>query len=167
MFNREELNGSDPDRNALSGLRIVCIPAGDEADELAGMMIGQLLEHLGCDVRHMPFAPGAALLDEIAKDSPQIAIVSALPPFAVGRARSLGKRLRQRYPELKTILGLWNFDGDAAKAQERLRPGDTDMIATSLHQTILLLSETNQSTGSGDHTQAPTTLHKDVIATRL
>ena len=162
MFNREELNGSDPDRNALSGLRIVCIPAGDEADELAGMMIGQLLEHLGCDVRHMPFAPGVTLLDEIAKDSPQIAIVSALPPFAVGRARSLGKRLRQRYPELKIILGLWNFEGDAAKAQERLRPGDAVMIATSLRQAISLLSATNQSTGSGNSTQAQTTL-----ATRL
>jgi hypothetical protein len=162
MFNREGLNGTDPDHTALSGLRVVCIPAADEADELAALMIGQLLEQLGCDVRQMPFALSETPLDEMARDISQIAIVSAFLPFAVGKARSLCKRLRQRYPELKIILGLWNFEGDAARAQERLRPGGVDMIATSLQQAISLLSATNQSTGSGNSTQTQTTL-----ATRL
>jgi len=166
MFEGEGLNGSDPDQTALSGALIVCIPAGDEADELVATMMGQLLERLRCDVRHIPFAPSAKLLDEIEKDIPQIVIVSALPPFAVGQARSLCKRLRQGYRELKIILGLWNFEGDTAKARERLGPGGADTIATSLQQAILLLSETNSSIESNNHTQAPTTLHKEVTATR-
>jgi len=165
--NGNEVNGNDRDDCELSGLRVVCIPVVDEADELVAMMMGQLLERLGCDVRHMPFAPSAKILDEMAKDIPQIAIVSALPPFALGQARSLCKRLRQRYRGLQIILGLWNFEGGVAKAQERVGPSGADMIATSLQQAISLLSETNQVIRPGNQAQAQTTLDRNVIAARL
>jgi predicted PurR-regulated permease PerM len=167
VFDDDEVNGNDRDDCELSGLRVVCIPAVDEADELVAIMMGQLLERLGCDVRYLPFASTAKLLDEMAKDIPQIAIVSALPPFALGQARSLCKRLRQRYRGLKIILGLWNFEGGVAKAQEQVGPGGADMIATSLQQAISLLSETNQVIRPGNQAQAQTTLHRNVIAARL
>lgn len=145
MFDRAELNESSSDQTALSGLRVVCIPAADEADELVAMMIAQLLKRLGCDVRHLSIAPSANVLDEVATDAPQVALVSALPPFATGRARSLCKRLRQRHPQLKIVLGLWTFGGGMAKAQERVGPGCADAVATSLQQAVFLISKANQS----------------------
>jgi predicted PurR-regulated permease PerM len=166
VFNRDGLNGSEPPHTALSGLRIVCIPAGDEADELVAIMLGQLLERFGCDVRHAPIAAGPKLSDEVARDIPQVAIVSALPPFAVGQARSLCKRLRQHHPGLKIILGLWNFEGDVVKAEERLGAGGADMIVASLQQAISLLAEKNQVIGSSNQAQAQSTAPQDIIATR-
>jgi len=166
MFNDDAVKGDGRD-SALTGLRIVCIPAGDEADELVALMLGQLLARLGCDVRHMRIAPDSKLLDEITRDIPQVVIVSALPPFAVGQARSLCRRVRQGHPDLKILLGLWNFEGDAAKAQERLGPGGADMIATTLEQAISLLSENNQPLGRSDRSLPQTPPQNDVIATRL
>lgn len=153
LFDQGGLNGTDLDHITLSGVRIVCIPAGDEADELVAVMIGQLLERLGCEVRYMPLAPSAKLLDEMANDVPQIVIVSALPPFAVGQARSLCKRLRQRHPGLEIILGLWNFESGIGRGQERLGSGGADMIATSLQQAISLLAENKQMIGSSHRAQ--------------
>ncbi len=135
---------SDPDRAALAGLRVDCIPAADEADELVAMMAAQLLQRLGCDVRQLPVTPRANLWNELAGDASRVVIISALAPFAVGQARLLGKRLRQRQPNLKILVGLWNFEGGPAKAQERAGPGVADMFATSLEQAVSLLAGTSR-----------------------
>ena len=166
-FDPGGLNGTHRDDATLSGVRFVCIPAGDEADELVAMMIGQLLERSGCDARYLSFAPRADLLDEMAKDITHIAIVSALPPFAVGQARSLCKRLRQRHPELKIILGLWNFENGIAKGQERLGLGSADVVVTSLQQAISVLAEANLAVDSSNQAQTQSAVAPDIIATRL
>jgi len=164
-FNRDELNGSNPDHTALSGLSVVCIPAADEADELAALMIAQLLRRLGCHVHHLPIALHANILDEVATDTPRVALVSALPPFASGQARSLCKQLRKHHPELKIILGLWSFEGGVAKAQDRVGPGCADMVATSLQQVVSLLGQSNQSIGSSNQTPAQSAFRQDFIVT--
>jgi len=46
-------------RNEMA--RVVCIPAGDEADELVALLVGQMLERLGCQVVPMPVTPGDGL----------------------------------------------------------------------------------------------------------
>jgi predicted PurR-regulated permease PerM len=150
---------------ALSGLKVVCLPAGDEADELVAMMMAQVLKQLGCQVRHLPMAPRAIMLDQVAADGPQIALVSALPPFAVGQARSLCKRLRQRHPEAKIILGLWSFEGGAAKALDRIGSGVADGVVTSLEQAVLLLTETNPSIRTEAQTEPSRLLQQEIIAT--
>jgi predicted PurR-regulated permease PerM/methylmalonyl-CoA mutase cobalamin-binding subunit len=165
MFIRDGLNRNDLDHTALSGLRVVCIPAVDEADETVAIMIAQLLKRLGCDVRHLPIASRANILDEVATDAPQVVLVSALPPFAAGHARSLCKRLRQRHPRSKMILGLWTFEGGVVKAQERVGSCGADMVAISLQQAISFLDETNQSIRLRNQTQGQIAFRQDVIAT--
>lgn len=161
--NDGEVNRSDVDPTALSGLRVVCIPAADEADDLVAMMLVQLLQRVGCDVSHLPVTPRVNLLNDLATCAPQVAIVSALPPFAVGQARSLCKRLRQRQPNLKILVGLWNFDGGAAKAQDRVGPGIADTVVTTLQQAISLLIETRR--GSSNETRSPGSLHPEIVTT--
>jgi hypothetical protein len=114
----------------------------------------------------MPLASSAKLLNEITNDVPQIVIVSALPPFAAGQARSLCKRLRQRHPGLKIILGLWNLES-VVKGEERLGSGGADMIATSLQQVISLLAENNRTIGSSNRAQDQIAAPQYIIATRL
>jgi predicted PurR-regulated permease PerM len=159
-------------RTSLSGLRIICIPAADEADELVAIMLAQLLQRLGCEVSHLPFTSHANLVKEVASSAPQVAIVSALPPFAVGQARSLCKRLRlrQRHPDLKILLGLWNFEGGPAKAQERTGSGVADMIATSLEQAVSLLADTSyKSSKRTQSDDAPElgTFRQEIATTKL
>ena len=146
LFTPELEEESPLDLSALSGLRVVCIPAGDEADEIAAMIADQLLRRFGCDSRYLTIANRANLVNDLATESrPHLAIISALPPFAAGQARSLCKLLRQRYPEMKIAIGLWGVES-TAKAQERLGAGCTDLIVTTLREAVNLLADWRRST---------------------
>lgn len=132
------------------GAEIVCLPARDEADELVGMMFCQLLQQAGCAASYLAIGTVNDMLEQVAKGGFRIACVSALPPFAVGQARSLCKRLRARFPELKIMLGLWKFPGGVLKAQARVGAGCADGIATSLSEGLL---QTQMLSGGQAHSE--------------
>ena len=157
----DRVNRQHAGHTALSGLRVLCIPAADEADELVAMMLVQLLQRAGCDVRHVPASPRANLLNELATNAPTVVIVSALPPFAVGQSRSLCKRLRQRQPDLKIVVGLWSFEGGIGKAQDRVGPGVADVVVTSLQQAVSVLVDMKQ--GSSNEARSPVARYQENI----
>jgi hypothetical protein len=72
----------------------------------------------------------------VGKGDYRIALVSALPPFAVGQARSLCKRLHARFPDLVIVIGLWEFAGGVLKAQERVG-ASANAVATSLSEGLI------------------------------
>jgi hypothetical protein len=117
---------------------VACVPARDEADELVGMMLAQLLRQKGFH-RAASLAIGSVeeMLAQVAEGGCSIVCVSALPPFAVGQARSLCKRLRARFPDMAIIVGLWGFAGGVSKAQERVGPSCTDSVCTNLSEALL------------------------------
>jgi hypothetical protein len=116
---------------------IVCLPARDEADELVGMMFSQILRHAGYGATYLPIGTVDDMLAQVAQRGFRIVCVSALPPFAVGQARSLCKRLRAKFPDLHIVLGLWGFGGGVPKAQERVGTDCTDVVVTSLSEGLL------------------------------
>jgi len=121
----------------LEATRIACVPARDEADELVGMMFAQLLRQAGYNATHLAIGAVEDMLEQVAHGEYSIVCVSALPPFAVGQARSLCKRLRTGLPELKIVVGLWGFAGGVSKAQERVGSSSTDAVGTTLSEAIL------------------------------
>jgi hypothetical protein len=142
----EEAEASEPRSNALLPRQnILCVPARDEADELVGMMLAQLLRQAGYDSAHLAIGAVEEMLEQVSRSGCPLICVSALPPFAVGQARSLCKRLRAKFPDLAIVIGLWGFGGGVPKAQERVGPGCSDAVVTSLSEALLQvrrLSET-------------------------
>lgn len=131
------LNGNSSN-SRFTNARIVCVPARDDADELVAMMLAQLLRQAGNNnSRFLSIGTVDSMLDNVAQGDFQIACVSALPPFAVGQARSLCKRLRNRFPALAIIVGLWGFAGGTPKAQQRVGARCTDAVATTLSEALL------------------------------
>jgi hypothetical protein len=149
----------------LAGLRVICIPAGDEADELVAIMAEQLLTQLGCDVRRLPIVNREVAMEEIATDLSQVVFVSALPPFAAGHARSLCKLIRPRFPGVKIVLGLWGYEGGIAKAQDRAGFSCGEMLAVSLQQAISLLVDIKQSVVGNDESELDGSQLKGASAT--
>jgi predicted PurR-regulated permease PerM len=143
----------EPRFNALPNRRyILCVPARDEADELVGMMLAQLLRQAGDGAAHIAIGTVDQMLDQVSQSGCPIVCVSALPPFAVGQARSLCKRLRTKFPELAIVVGLWGFGGGVPKAQERVGPGCSDAVVTTLSEALLQvrrLSEIGSADESG------------------
>jgi methylmalonyl-CoA mutase cobalamin-binding subunit len=91
-----------------AAVHVLCLPAHDAGDEVAGLMLAQLLERRGYRVT----APSAASLAservELVEDRETDAVVvSATPPKAALHARYLLKRLSVRNPGTEVFLGLW------------------------------------------------------------
>jgi predicted PurR-regulated permease PerM len=134
----EELTASRP-----SGLTITCVPSKDEADEISGAMLAQVLRTAGHEAHALELGPVSTMLKELERMPGEVICVSALPPFATGQARSLCKQLRQCCPKVKLILGLWAFAGGAEKAQEKMGLNCADAVATSLAQVVSFVDQPN------------------------
>jgi len=102
-------------------LSILCIPARTEADEITAMMLAQVLANSGRLVQAISLASLASeLVDIVEQRKPDVICLSATPPAAAMHARHLCKRLRDRLPEMKLVVGLWDVQDDLSKARERI-----------------------------------------------
>ncbi len=116
-----------------SRLCVLCLPAHDEADEIAGMMLAQLLETRECLVHVVSVAAFVSEMgDLVAQHKADVVCISATPPSAVMHARHVCKRLRTRFPEVPLVVGLWNARGDLTKAQERIGCGAAAHVVSTL-----------------------------------
>jgi predicted PurR-regulated permease PerM len=113
-------------------LCILCLPASSEADELASLLLVQVLEASGHLVHVAPvLSTTGALLQLVEQRKPDVVCISATPPSAVMHARSLCKSLCERIPGLTVIVGLWNAHGDLDKAKARIGGGaNLHVVAT-------------------------------------
>jgi predicted PurR-regulated permease PerM len=116
---------------------VVCIPARDEADEIVGIMLSQLLERAGYQAQAISIGTTAEMLAQIKEVAPDMVCISALPPFALLHARDLYKRVRSNVPNARIIVGLWKFSGDPLKAAARFNIVGDDKLAITLAQTVL------------------------------
>jgi predicted PurR-regulated permease PerM len=121
---------------APPGGRILCIPANDEADEVTAAMLALLLEHSGCNVVTMMPDPTLQQLAFVQPAADDVFCISALPPFAFARARTLSHQLRMRFPGIRIVVGVWGFAGETERAMERFQTPRPDKLVTSLADAI-------------------------------
>jgi len=123
------------DRAGLPQICVLCLPAHGEGDELAAMMLAQIVDIRDCVVETVPAAATAAaseLVDYVEQRKADVVCISAAPPAAVAHARRLRLRLRRRFPELDLVVGLWNSPGDLTEAKERIGLDPRTQIVATL-----------------------------------
>jgi predicted PurR-regulated permease PerM/CheY-like chemotaxis protein len=102
-------------------VRIICLPARDQADEIAGLMLANLLHERGYSVTNVSAATLASeRVDMISRLKADLVVVSALPPGATVHARYLCKRIREKFPDIQLLVGIWNAKDNLEKTQKRL-----------------------------------------------
>lgn len=112
---------------------ILCLPARDEADEIAGIMLAQLLATRGFEAQVVSTKSLASeAVEQVREHEPEVVCISALPPFAATHARYIAKRLRPQFPEMRIVVGLWQTNPHSKKAEERLLASGIDRFVTSL-----------------------------------
>jgi predicted PurR-regulated permease PerM len=123
--------------------RIICLPANDRADEVTAAMLAQILEQAGHAALSLPIAHASLVemlaLLEIRQDD--VICISALPPFAFPPARTMCKLIRERFPKVKLVIGVWGFSGDTEKAKARFERTQPDRLLTSLAQAVEQIQE--------------------------
>jgi predicted PurR-regulated permease PerM len=132
---------------------VLCLPAHDEADEIVGLMLAQLLELKGQRaIAASQVALAGEMLELVETHEAGAVCISALPPAALAHSRYLCKRLHVKFPELPTVVGLWTSKADPKKSLDRLTCHGPVRLVTSvaaaiaeIHQMIqpLLLQRAN------------------------
>lgn len=119
-----------------SQVTIVCVPARAGSDELATIMLAQLLRNAG--YRAMEVNAGAIkeISTEASRDHANVIFLSCLPPFATSSVRSLCKRLAAAFPQRTIIIGLWHLDGGAEAGRERLGANCPGEILTQFSEVL-------------------------------
>ena len=126
-----------------TGARIICLPASDRADEVTAAMLAQLLEQAGHAALCLPatHASPTEMLALIELRPDDVICISALPPFAFPPARTMCKLIRERFPKLKLVVGVWGFSGDTEKAKARFERTQPDRLLTSIAQAVEQIQE--------------------------
>lgn len=111
----------------------LCLPARDEADELAARMAAQLLEREGVSARALSVAWLVGEVVAAVSDlRPRVVWICAVPPTALRHARYLCLRLRAERPELRILVVAWGWEEQLDGAAERLRAAGANYVVTSL-----------------------------------
>jgi hypothetical protein len=126
--------------------RALCIPTSDEADEITGAMLAQILERN--EISSIGFPLEAGIYETLVLLEPQpedVICLSALPPFAFAQARNVARKLRLKFPKTKLVIGVWGFSGDVKKAQDRFEEPRPDRILVSMADAVDYFKEWGKS----------------------
>jgi len=130
---------AESSRNAPAATRppqILGCPADDAADELALLMLRQLLDptRFTLEIISAEMLTGE-VLSVVEEQHVGLVCIGALPPGPLAPTRYLCKRLRARFPECNIVVGRWGLSEDWDKPQALLREAGADEVGTTLRET--------------------------------
>ncbi len=118
-------------------VRVLCLPAHDDADNGASLMLAQVLKLEGYDVAHVDVeALAAEMMDKIAQERPDIVCIVAIPPDAVIYTRYLCKRLVRRFEGVRLIAGLLGAKSQPEQLAARLRCDQVNKVVVTVRDAL-------------------------------
>lgn len=116
---------------------VLCLPARDDADELAARMLSNLLVSVGIDAQVVSNELLLSeMVEQVALRSPPVVCISALPPAAALHSRVLCKRLGAKFPAQPVVIGVWDAHADALAISKRLGGSGRETVVTTLAQAV-------------------------------
>jgi predicted PurR-regulated permease PerM/methanogenic corrinoid protein MtbC1 len=116
--------------------RLVCVPAHDVADELAGHMFAQLAVRGGTPVVLEYDMPRPEVQRRLAELGAEQVFISALAPFAYAQAREVCQDLRSHFPGLRIVVALWDLRAEAERYRKRLTAAGADEVVATLEEAV-------------------------------
>jgi len=136
-------NGKQSERSlaeqAAAPPAILCIPARDEADEIAALMVAQLLKQRGIVAQSLSAeALASECIRMVGESQTRIACITAVPPLGYTHARYLCRRLRDEFPDLKIVAAILT-EQPVDTLRKRKPPVVADELAASVKETLAAL----------------------------
>jgi predicted PurR-regulated permease PerM len=117
--------------------QVLCLPAKDQADELAARMLTKAACRRG--VRTKALA-GTGLshecLEELERQNSPVVCLSSVPPSGLRQVRYLCRRMRSHFPHVKLVVGAWGVKDEVNELKGRLTDCAPDGFVTSLKQAL-------------------------------
>ncbi len=121
-------------------MRVLSLPSRTEADEIAALMLAQLLNARGIGTKPMAASAFASeRLEEIGREKIQLACVSSVPPDGHLHTRYFCKRLRAQFPEMKIVVAIL-VGGNDPEARQKETSVPADEMARSLAEAVAEIS---------------------------
>jgi predicted PurR-regulated permease PerM len=129
---------------------VVCIPAGDQADELTTHMLVQVMERAFHQTLYLPASVSDEILSSLANEPSTVIFICAVPPFAFSQARALCQRVRSRLPHNRVVIGLWNPAEDPERGYDltRFGSGRPTAVVNSLGLAVRQVTQWHQEGAS-------------------
>jgi hypothetical protein len=130
-------------------VRIIACPARDEADEVALLMLRQLLDSTRYEIELVSDETlTSEVVSLVGEKSPALICIATLPPGGLAQTRYLCKKLRSRFPNLKIAVGRWGTaSGDNNKI---LLSAGADKVGTTMIETRDQIAQLIQISGPAD-----------------
>jgi predicted PurR-regulated permease PerM len=116
--------------------RLVCVPAHDAADELAGHMFAQLAVRGDTPAVFEHDLPRGEVLSRLAELGAEQVFISSLAPFAYTQAREVCRDLRAHFPGLRIVVALWDLRAEADRFRRRLMAAGADEVVATLKEAV-------------------------------
>ena len=130
---------------------VLCLPARNEADFVTALMGAQVLERAGLPAQAVLHdAEPSAIIERVAVQKPAAVVVAALPQVAVVSAYEQCRKLRDLFPDLPIVVGIWKADDIPPNTRARLRAAGADELVTTfdeLEQVMKRLQERRAPSG--------------------
>ena len=121
---------------ANKAIAIGC-PGCDEADELALVMLGQMMRLSGYTLEVVSADKlTAEVVTHLQQELPAVVVVGSLPPGGLAQVRYLCKRLRTQAPNVKILIGRWGDSAKNERTHKRLLGAGADQVATTLRDSL-------------------------------
>jgi len=132
----------EPGRLPGVGMRVFCLPARADRDELASMMFCHLLQQNRYGVESAPSGLGAVELVRRVKEAVvDVVCISVAFPSTVLHARQLCLKLQALVPRPTLVVGLWGASENGTDAGRRVRESGADEVVSTLAGGIAYLAE--------------------------
>ncbi|WP_437206152.1 AI-2E family transporter [Planctomicrobium sp. SH664] len=122
-----------PPEPGLRRIRLLALPARDEADLLALQMLAQLLPESDWEVMFAsPQRLAVEIADQVADTDPDLICVGAVSGGGLARSRYLCKRIRSLSPGTKIFVGRWFPEDEDSELPARLEDVGADAVEGTL-----------------------------------
>jgi predicted PurR-regulated permease PerM len=132
-----EDSGEAPSPAKTDAVSVVCLPARDDADEIAACIVAQTLQRRGVGARAFSAdSLTAECITELRQLQPAVICICTVAPPAWRHSRYLCKRLRGDFPDTKFIIMTWGATEEIDEIQQRLGIAPSDVVVKTVGHAI-------------------------------
>jgi predicted PurR-regulated permease PerM len=132
-----EMAKQEPRARSSDEFEVLCLPAKDDADEIAALMLVQVLRVKGISAKVISATTPIEQCEQLVNcGNIRGVIISALPPDAFGPARRLCRKLKRSCPSLKVTVGIWTPHAAATDLTKRLTSAQPEAVVTTLRSVL-------------------------------
>lgn len=140
MAKFDENEKKSQDSAVAPSSHIFCVPARAERDRLAGEMLAQLLRYRGHEATSSSEKTiNTERLNLIGDSKADVVCISATEPTPSSHARYFCVKVREAFPSVKILVGLWGIETISPETDKALREAGADAVVRNISEAELMI----------------------------